>query len=133
MKNLFVESSYACHVPDRRMDGHLLSFDLPILIDRLKKEDAWKIGDRNAITLYKNRNSTTVLIALRAKSEINFHQSGNHCSIQVIEGILTFKTQLRAIVMNKGCLLSVYEDLEHNLIAVDESVILLTVIVGSRV
>ena len=127
MKDLFIESAYACHVPDRRMDAHLLSFNLPTLIDGLLNENAWITGDRNAITLYKNSNSTTVLIALREKSEVNFKQSGNHISIQVIKGKLNFKTELRSIDMNMGCLLSVHEDIKHNLVATDESVILLTV------
>ena len=40
MKDLFVESSYACHVPDRRMDGHLLSFELPAIVDDIRTEVA---------------------------------------------------------------------------------------------
>jgi len=126
MKNQFFENAYPCHVPDRLLDAALLKFDLPKIIERIMNEDPWKTGDRNAITLVKNEYIRIVLVALHKKSEVNFHQSGNLICIQLIEGELKFKTDSQSVILKKGALLSVHEDMKHNLIAIEQSVFLLT-------
>jgi len=130
MKNQFLENTYRCHVPDRLMDASLLKFDLPKIIEKIMKEDPWITGDRNAITLVKNEYMRTVLIALHKKSEINFHQSGNLFSVQLIKGELNFKTDSQSVILKNGALLSVHEDMKHTLIAIEESVFLLTIIIA---
>ncbi len=130
MKNQFLENVYSCHVPDRLLDASLLKFDLPKVIEKIINEDAWKTGDRNAITLVKNEYMRIVLIALHKKSEINFHQSGNLISIQLIQGELNFKTDSQSVILKEGGLLAVHEDMKHNLIALEESVFLLTIIIA---
>jgi quercetin dioxygenase-like cupin family protein len=127
MTNKLMENAYPCHVPDRLMDASLLSFDLPALIEKIKQEGAWKKGQRNAITLLKSSCMRIVLIALHKHSEINFKHSGNLLSIQLIEGSANFNTGNNSILLKKGSLLTFHKNLNHNLISLEESVLLLTI------
>jgi quercetin dioxygenase-like cupin family protein len=123
MKNEFIENEPSFHTPDRLLDAPLLIFDLHDVVEKIKQEAAWKMGERNAITLLKSPFMRIVLIALHKKTEINFHQSGNVISVQIIEG----KVNFQSLILKKGSLLTLHEDARHNLHAIEESVILLTV------
>lgn len=127
MKNNSIENAFPCHVPDRMMDDAILSFDLPAIIEKIKQEEAWKMGQRNAITLLKNSRLRIVLIALHRQTEINFHQSGSQISVQLMEGKISFQTEDRSIMLKKGGLLTCHEDSEHTLIAIEDSIFLLTI------
>jgi quercetin dioxygenase-like cupin family protein len=127
MKTEFKEDTYPCHVPDRLLDDYLLTFDFPAIIAKVKNEDAWKKGDRNAITLLKSSNLRIVLIALKDQAEINFHHSGNLASVQLLEGFVNFKTENNTVILKKGSLLTFHDKVEHTMIAGEESVILLTI------
>jgi quercetin dioxygenase-like cupin family protein len=127
MKNELIENAYPCHVPDRLLDGQLLLFNFPEIIKKIKNEDAWKRGDRNAITLLKSASMRIVIVALHEMAEISFHQSGNTISVQLLEGYLNFQTANQSVLLKKGSLLTLHEAMKHTLIAMDESVILLTI------
>jgi len=127
MKNESMRSELSLHAPDRLLDAPLLSFDLPKAIEKLKEEESWKRGERNAITLLKSDFMRIVLIALHEQSEINFHQSGNMISVQLLEGKVNFQTKKQSVMLKKGSLLTIHEDMKHTLIAVEESIFLLTV------
>ncbi|HMH21097.1 MAG TPA: hypothetical protein VK563_04950 [Puia sp.] len=129
MKNKLIEDIYPCHVPDRLLDDQLLTFDLPAIIRNIKNEDAWKKGDRNAITLLKNSSMRIVLIALQERAEINFHQSGNLISMQLLEGYLNFQTENQSILLRKDSLLTLHLPMKHSLIAMAESVLLMTMVI----
>jgi hypothetical protein len=67
------------------------------------------------------------LIALHSQSEINFNQSGNVLSVQLIEGSVHINMKNQAAILRKGCLLTLHEDIKHSLVALEESVILVTI------
>ena len=113
--------------PHRLLDAALLCFDLPAAIEKIKQEEAWKMGERNSLTLMKSEFMRIVLIALHGQSEINFNQSGNVISVQLLEGKLNFQTADESIMMKKGNLITIHEETAHTLIAVEESVFLLTI------
>ena len=127
MKKELLENGYPCHVPDRLLDDQVLTFDLPAITKKIKNEEAWKKGDRNAITLQKSSCMRIVLVALRERAEINFHQSGNLISMQLLEGDLNLQTENQSILLRKGSLLTLHEPMKHTLIAMSESVLLLTI------
>src|ERR1700722_9749037 len=102
MKNDLIDNTALFHIPDRLLDGPLLSFDLTEVIKKIKQEDTWKIGERNAITLLKSANMRIVLIALHGQMEINFHQSGNMISVQFLEGKVNFQTEDQSVMLEKG-------------------------------
>jgi quercetin dioxygenase-like cupin family protein len=126
MKTDFNENAWPCHVPDRKMDEPFLLFDFAEITKTVKAEEAWKNGDRNALTLLKNSYMTVVLISLKSSAKINFHHSGKLASIQILEGAVNFKTNNNTSLLKTGGFLAIHEQVEHILIALVESVILLT-------
>jgi quercetin dioxygenase-like cupin family protein len=126
MKAEFIENAWPIHVPDRKMDEPFLLFNIVEIAKKIKEETAWKIGDRNALTLIKNSFMTVVLISLKPPAEINFHHSGKMASVQVMEGSVNFKTNNVTTLLKTGVFLTLHEQVEHLLIAIEESVILLT-------
>src|ERR1700730_3009220 len=102
MKKESIGNELSLHAPDRLLDAPLLSFDLPKAIEKLKEEESWKRGERNAITLMKSDFMRIVLIALHEQSEINFRQSGNMISVQLLEGKVNFQTKKQSVILKKG-------------------------------
>ncbi|MHA4812240.1 cupin domain-containing protein [Flavitalea flava] len=126
MKSEFNANAWPCHVPDRLMDDQLLVFDFGELVNKLKIEDAWKNGDRNALTLLKSSELRIVLIVLKTKSELNFHPSGNLLSVQILTGSAKLFTAKKTVMLKTIGLLTLHDEAQHSLIALEESVILLT-------
>ncbi len=69
---------------------------------------------------------TVILISLKINAEINFHHSGKMAGVQVLAGAVTFKMNNAASLLKTGNFLTLHEQVEHMLIATEESVILLT-------
>jgi quercetin dioxygenase-like cupin family protein len=115
------------HIPDRLMDAPLLKFNLEEIIEKIKKEDLWKMGERDAITLLKSAYMRIVLIALHEQTAMNFLQSGNMISVQIMEGSVTIQTDKKSAILKKGSLLTLHEDTKHSLIAMEASIFLLTI------
>jgi quercetin dioxygenase-like cupin family protein len=105
----------------------LFPFDLPEVIEKIKQEGNWKMGERNVISLLQGPCLKIVLIALHGQTEINFHQSGNLVTVQLIEGKMYFQTEKQSVMLKRGSLLTFHADLRHTLIAIEESVFLLTI------
>jgi len=112
---------------DRVLDGPLLIFDLPSMMKKIKQEDSWENGQRNAITLLKSDNMRLVLIALRAGEEIDFRQSDNLISLQLLEGNSEFRADNKTVTLKQGHLLTLHENIEHSLVAITETIFLLTI------
>jgi quercetin dioxygenase-like cupin family protein len=131
MKSNFAEKAWPCHVPERKMDDPFLVFDFTQIVKTIKAEAAWLLGDRNAMTLLKNSNMSVVLISLKSHAEINFHHAGKMASVQILEGSVHFKTNNHNALLKTGGFLTLHEQVEHILIAAEESVILLTMTTSS--
>jgi quercetin dioxygenase-like cupin family protein len=129
MKNQFFESAWPCHVPDRMMDEPYLVFDFAHITKKIKAEAQWTEGDRNALTLLKNTSMSIVLICLKRAAEINFHHSGKLASAQILVGSANFIMNDHTTLVKAGGLLTLHEQIEHKLVALEESVILLTMTV----
>jgi quercetin dioxygenase-like cupin family protein len=112
---------------DTLLGDSLLVFDLPSLMEKIKQEDAWQIGERNAITILKSDKLRLVLMALREGSEINFCKSGNLFSLQLLEGKLMFHTENKELILEHGHILTLLENIDHSLVAISESIFLLTI------
>ena len=115
------------HDVNRKLDGPLLVFDLPLLTEKIKQEDIWYTSDRNAITLFKSENLSLVLIALRVGAEIDFRRSENIICLQLLGGKIELQATNETILLEQGHLLTLHENMPHNLLAIRETVLLLTV------
>lgn len=126
-----IHNAFTFHVPDGMLDDTLLTFCLPEVIEKIKQENPFEDGKRNAITLLKSTCMRIVLMVLTPNDEIDFHESGNLISIQIMDGKINFLTDSQSIILGKGSLLTCHEDTPHTLVAIEASVVLLTIAIGA--
>ena len=110
----------------RPLDAPLLTFDMAPLVAQIKGEEAWRTGARNAMTLYKGPGLRIVLIAMHANTTIPSHHADGPISVQVLEGVLTFRTEAQAVTLRAGQLLTLSAGIPHVVEAAEESAFLLT-------
>ena len=108
------------------LDATLITINIPAFIKQLKQEAAWKESDRNTITVFKTNGMRIVLIALRKGAEMATHTAKGIISVQVLEGQIKFTTDAQTAALNKGQMLTLHEGIAHSVLAIDETVFLLT-------
>lgn len=123
--------SVAEHLHDRPhpldpMAAPTLEFDLAREIAQLHEETAWRSG-QNAKTLVKESDLRIVLMLLRAGHTIAAHRTDGRIAIQVISGRVRVRVEGERFELATGRLLAVESALEHDVEAVEESALLLTV------
>ena len=111
---------------DRPVDAALVTIDLPMFIKQIKKESPWKGSKRNAITVFKTNGLRIVLIALHKGGEMRRHIADGIISVQVLEGQMQFNTDVKSVELNKGQMLALHERIPHSIMAVKETIFLLT-------
>ncbi|MEP6712978.1 MAG: cupin domain-containing protein [Ferruginibacter sp.] len=114
--------------PGRLLEAPMLNFDLPAAIERIKKEEEWISGKHNAITLMKSASMRIVVIAMHQGNEMKMHQSDGPITVHIIEGKLNFITENESVILQKGQLVTLQENIKHGLIAIEETVFLLTMV-----
>ena len=113
---------------NRPLDAKLLVFDLPVEVAKMKQECNWIDGKHNAITLMKSENITMVLIAMQQGHDMKLHQAKGPLIINIIEGKLMFTAEEEPVLLHKDQVLSLHENIKHELFAVEETIFLLTVV-----
>ena len=103
-----------------------LEFDLISEVERLHGERAWNTG-HNARTLIKYDDLRVVLMALKVGSRIPEHRANGRISVQVLSGHIRLNAAGRAFDLRPGSLLALDERAPHDLEALDESAVLLTI------
>jgi quercetin dioxygenase-like cupin family protein len=103
-----------------------LEFDLGREVDQLHHEPAWATG-QNAKTLLKYDDFRVVLMAWRAHARVPTHQTEGRISIQTIRGHIQVRAEGRTFDLPQGGLLALDRGLPHDVEAVEESVLLLTI------
>jgi len=111
---------------DRIIDASLVNIDLPAFVHQIKNEDSWEENDRNAITVFKTSCMRVVLVALHKDAEMKRHTNAGVISIQMLEGEIEFETDDKCIVLHKGQMLALHEEIPHSVVAKEESVFLFT-------
>ena len=119
------------HEPHRRphagpMAAPFLEFDLPAEIHRLRAETTWSTG-HNARTLAKYDDFRVVLIALRANARMPEHKTEGRISVHVLAGHIQVKAAGRTFNLRPGGLLALDQGLPHDVQALEESALLLTI------
>jgi quercetin dioxygenase-like cupin family protein len=126
MQNKFNESTAQRPEGDRLIDAALVTIDLPLFMEQIKEETPWKERDRNAITVFKTNGLRIVVIALHKGAEMTRHTADGIISLQVLEGRLQFSTDRRSVQLIKGEMLTLHERIPHSVLAVEETIYLLT-------
>ena len=127
METMFNQINSSHAGTGRLLDGPLLVFDLPSLMEKIKNEDSYQKNHRNAITLLKTDSMRLVLIALQEGADIDFRQSENLISLQILKGKIEFHAEKETTVLDQGQLLTLHENIQHSLIAASETMFLLTI------
>ena len=103
-----------------------LEFDLEREVAQLYQEPDWTKG-QNAKTLIKYNDFRVVLIALRSRERMPSHQTEGRISIQVVRGHIQVRADGRTFDLRVGSLLALDRGLAHDVEALEESALLLTI------
>jgi quercetin dioxygenase-like cupin family protein len=108
------------------MGTPFLEFDLAGELEQLAREHQ-PIGGQNAKTLVKYDDLRIVLIALRANGRIPGHQAEGRISVHTIRGRIRIRAIQRTFDLPAGSLLALDRGLPHDVEALEDSALLLTI------
>jgi quercetin dioxygenase-like cupin family protein len=103
-----------------------LEFDLAAEVERLHGETTWDSG-QNARTLVKYDDLRVVLMALKTGARIPAHTAKGNISVQVLSGHIRLNASGRVFDLRPGNLLALGYETPHDLEALEESAVLLTI------
>lgn len=110
----------------RVLDATMVTLDLDNLVRQIKAEEIWTKKGRNAITVYNTEGMSLVISALHKGAELKRHQAQGIVTVQVLEGRIKFVTDEKTVEMREGQMLALHEKIPHGVLALEESVFLLT-------
>lgn len=111
----------------RVMDAPVVSINIPEFLRQIKNEPAWENSDRNAMTVFKTEVMRIVLVALHKGAELEEHTADGVISVQLLEGEINFGAEGKIFNLKKGQMITLHRKLPHKILAIEESVFLLTV------
>ncbi len=111
---------------ERVIDATMVHVNLPHFIKQIREEDTWHKNDRNAITLLKTNFLRIILIALHKGAILKKHSVPQMLCVHVLEGKMQFITDVQTVELRSGDMISLYEGIEHTVVATEETVFLLT-------
>lgn len=103
-----------------------LEFDLASELDQLRRAPAWATG-QNAKTLVKYDSLRVVLMALKAHKRIPPHHANGRISIQTVHGHVQVRAEGRTFDLPRGGLLALDHERQHEVEALEDSALLLTI------
>lgn len=115
---------------ERPLHGPLQSFDLEDEEARLRQEEAWREGRRNAITLRKGEGLNVVLLVMKSGDRLEEHSAPGPISLSVREGRVRFTAAGDSVDAGTGTLVSCDAGVPHTVEALEDAVCLLNVTTG---
>lgn len=112
---------------DRPLHGPLQRFDLKDEVERLRGEDAWQEGRRNAITLRKGEGMNVVLLVMKTGDKLEEHAAPGPFSRSIREGRIRFTAADEVIEAGPEVLLTCDAGVRHAVEALSDAVCLITV------
>jgi quercetin dioxygenase-like cupin family protein len=111
----------------RDLAAPVLTFDLTEESDRLRREAPWSQHGRNAVTLVKHSDLRIVFILMKPGARLQEHHAGARLSVHTLSGYARLHLGERTVHLPAGHLLALEQDIPHDLEAVEESAVLLTI------
>lgn len=111
----------------RALSGPLLLFDLAKEAERLRDESPWHQHGRNAVTLVKHSDLRIVFILMKPTSRLQEHHADARISIHTLRGHARLHLGAETVDLPAGHLLALEKDIPHDLEAIEESAVLLTI------
>lgn len=130
MKNETYKPNSALYQDIGSQSPSLSVFDLPILIAKMKKQQHWEKGELNSMILLKTPDKQIVLTTLHEGTEIDSFQSNDSITFQIIEGKLMFHTRKESVMIDRGQLWTLHENIKYSLTADEDTVLLMTIANG---
>ena len=112
-------------------NASLNTFDLPILIEKMKHQQSWAKGEPHSMILLKCPYKQIVLTAMHEGTEIEFFQANELITLQIIEGNLKFHSQNESIILQEGQLITFHKNTKYSLSTKEDTVVLLTIAPGT--
>lgn len=106
--------------------GPVLQFDLASEIEALRQEEAWLQTGRNSSTLVKHPDFRVVLAIMKAGTQMHEHKADARISIHSLKGRLRLRLPDQTVDLPAGHLLALDRGTTHDVEAVKESALLLT-------
>lgn len=113
--------------PMRALSGPALAFDLAREAERLRGESPWSQHGRNAVTLVKYPDLRIVFILMKPGAKLHEHHAGATISVHTLSGRARVHLRDGVVDLLAGQLLALERDVPHDVEAVDESAVLLTI------
>jgi quercetin dioxygenase-like cupin family protein len=110
-----------------RLSAPLLKFDLADEIEQLNNEEHWMKGGRISKTLVKHSDFRIVLMFMQAGTLMQEHKTDARISIHALSGRLLIKLDSQTVELPAGHLLVLEKGLSHDVKAIEESVLLLSI------
>jgi hypothetical protein len=108
----------------------LIPFDLPALINIIKRSQTWRKGELYNMVLMKSPRKQILLTAIQGGTEISYFPSKESVTIQIIEGSIKYCTREGSGDLNEGQVIKLNERIRYTLTSREETVFLLTVLSG---
>ncbi|MBN1209367.1 MAG: hypothetical protein JXB05_31235 [Myxococcaceae bacterium] len=93
----------------------------------MRQEALLRAGGHNAKTLVKYPDLRVVLIVMKQGASLGEHTTRGRLSIQTLEGHVLLKLGERGVDLPTGCLMGLGPGVPHDVEAVEQSAILLTI------
>ncbi len=116
---------------ERPSHGLLQSFEPDAEVSRLREENAWQEGRRNAITLRKGEGSNAVLLIIKKGDRLDEHPAPGPITLSVHEGRIGFSTADEDVEAEAGTVLACDAGVRCSFEALSDTVCLLNVATGS--
>jgi hypothetical protein len=114
----------------RPLDASIIPINIPKYITQITNEEAYHKNGKNAITVFKSREVTITIIALK---EAEIIHPGNDegeaiMSLQIIKGHLMFESIGSDTDLNEGEMITLHEQLSFKATAIKPTICLLTMV-----
>jgi quercetin dioxygenase-like cupin family protein len=102
------------------------AFNLPALIESMKKSHKWANNELNAMILLKGRSKQIILTSIHDGTEIESFQSKDSVTFHTLEGKLRINTQYDTVILTEGQLMTITNKIKYYLTTDEDTVFLLS-------
>ncbi len=111
----------------RPLADPVLLFDLEQEANRLRAEAPWLEHGRNAVTLVKHPDLRIVFMLMKPGTRLQEHHARGRISVHTLSGHVRLHLGGQIADLPAGRLIALERDLPHDVEAVEESAVLLTI------
>ncbi|HZT95732.1 MAG TPA: cupin domain-containing protein [Chloroflexota bacterium] len=112
---------------DQLAAGPMLQYDVSSEAESLMAAPSYRRGEPSGKTLLKEPDLRLVLLALKAGTQMREHDASGPVAILVFRGRCRVRTEDRTFELGPGGLLTLEPDIEHDVLAVEDSVLILSI------